>query len=154
MFKPSTARSHRSWRTAQSYTGTLLSSAVRQQLQSLRTALLRLHRVLLDGERLTYEQVRGRVANSGELLQLVIHHEQFAWLHPLSELIVQIDETLRTDEPIASEEIESLIDRIRQLILSPDPPEFGTKYHLSLQRNPDAVLAHADIVPLLTVKQG
>jgi hypothetical protein len=98
--------------------------------------------------------VRGRVANSGELLQLVIHHEQFAWLHPLSELIVQIDETLRTDEPIASEEIESLIDRIRQLILSPDPPEFGTKYHLSLQRNPDAVLAHADIVPLLTVKQG
>jgi hypothetical protein len=131
-----------------------ISPATQQHLRALRTALLTLHRVLLNGERLTYEQVRGRVPHSGELLQLVIHHEQFAWLHPLSELIVQIDETLKADEPIASDDVEALIDRIRQLITTSNHPGFAPKYHMALQRHPDAVLAHADIVPLLTAKQG
>jgi hypothetical protein len=131
-----------------------ISPAMEQHLRALRTALLTLHRVLLDGERITYEQVRGRVPNSGELLQLVIHHEQFAWLHPLSELIVQINEILRTDEPIASDDVEALIDRIRQLITTSNHPRFAPKYHMALQRHPDAVLAHADIAPLLATKQG
>jgi len=48
--------------------------------------------MLLDTERITYEQVHGRVS-SGE--QLVINHEQFAWLHRISELVVQIDEMLK-----------------------------------------------------------
>jgi len=47
-----------------------------------------------ETERIAYEQVRGRVS-SGELLQLVIEHEQFAWLHRISELVVQIDEMLK-----------------------------------------------------------
>ncbi len=67
----------------------LLSDALRLRLQRLRRGLLRLHKVLLDGERERYEQVFGRVASSGALLQLVIHDEQFAWLRSISELIVR-----------------------------------------------------------------
>ncbi len=51
-----------------------------QRLSELRIKLLRLHKLLLDAEFLTYEQVRGQVSR-GELLQLAIGHEQFAWLH-------------------------------------------------------------------------
>lgn len=51
-----------------------------QRLSELRIKLLHLHKLLLETERLTYEQVRGHVS-TGELLQLVISHEQFAWLH-------------------------------------------------------------------------
>jgi hypothetical protein len=76
------------------------------RISELRMTLLRLHKLLLDQERMTYEQVRGKVSK-GELLQLVINHEQFAWLHRLSELIVQIDELLHADEPVTTDDRDS-----------------------------------------------
>jgi hypothetical protein len=120
-----------------------------QRLSELRIKLLRLHELLLDTERLTYEQVRGRVSR-GELLQLVISHEQFAWLHRLSALIIQIDELLHADEPLTPAAIEAIDSDIRTL-LSPDElgDEFAMKYNTALQRHPDVVLAHADVVMLL-----
>jgi hypothetical protein len=121
-----------------------------QRLSELRIKLLRLHKLLLETERLTYEQVRGQVSSS-ELLQLVINHEQFAWLHRLSALIIQIDELLHADEPITPEAIEAIDSDIRTM-LSPDElgDEFAMKYDTALQRHPDVVLAHADVVMLLT----
>jgi hypothetical protein len=120
-----------------------------QLLSNLRVALLRLHKVLLDAECITYEQVRGKMSK-GELLQLVINHDQFAWLHRLSELIVQIDELLHADEPVTSEAIAALITDIGML-LTPDElgDDFAVKYDAAFQRNPDVVLAHADVITLL-----
>ena len=46
--------------------------------------------------RIEYEREHGRVASSGDLLQLVAFDPTFAWLHPLSELIVQLDELVET----------------------------------------------------------
>lgn len=120
-----------------------------QLLSDLRIKLLRLHKSLLNTERITYEQMRGNVS-TGELLQLVINHEQFAWLHQLSQLILQIDDLLHADEPVTSEELATLIDEVRTL-LTPDEwgNDFASKYDAALQRNPDVVLAHADAVMLL-----
>ncbi len=124
-----------------------------QLLSELRTKLLRLHKMLLDTERVTYEQAQGKVSR-GELLQLVIHHDQFAWLHRLSELIVQVDELLQADEPITSGVIAALVTDVRTL-LTPDESgnDFATKYDATFQRNPDVVLAHADVVKLLAANQ-
>ena len=120
-----------------------------QLLSELRIRLLRLHKLLLDAERITYEQVRGQVS-SGEILQLAINHNQFAWLHRLSKLIMQIDVLLDADEPITSEAISVLLTDIRTL-LTPDQlgDDFALKYDAAFQRNPDVVLAHADVVTLL-----
>ncbi len=120
-----------------------------QLLSELRIRLLRLHKLLLDTERITYEQVRGQVS-SGEMLQLAIDHNQFAWLHRLSKLIMQIDVLLDADEPITSEAISVLLTDIRTL-LTPDQlgDDFALKYDAAFQRNPDVVLAHADVVKLL-----
>ncbi|WP_193197946.1 hypothetical protein [Nostoc sp. MG11] len=121
-----------------------------QRLSELRIKLLRLHKLLLETERFTYEQVRGQVSR-GELLQLVINHEQFAWLHRLSALILQIDELLHDGEPVTQEAMEAIDGDIRTL-LSPDElgDEFAMKYNTAFQRHPDVVLAHADVVMLLT----
>ena len=123
-----------------------------QLLTDIRIKLLHLHKLLLDTERIHYEQVRGQVSN-GELLQLVINHDQFAWLHRLSELIVQIDELIHFDEPVTSEAIAALIADV-QILLTPDEVgnDFAVKYDMALQRNPDVVLAHADVVTLLATK--
>ncbi|GAB4382396.1 MAG: hypothetical protein Kow00121_42530 [Elainellaceae cyanobacterium] len=62
-------------------------SKIEPRLTDIRIKLLHLHKLLLDVEHNRYEQVRERVSK-GELMQLVINHDQFAWLHHLSELIV------------------------------------------------------------------
>jgi hypothetical protein len=120
-----------------------------QLLTDIRIKLLHLHKLLLDTERIRYEQVRGQVSK-GELLQLALNHDQFAWLHQLSELIVQIDESIHSDEPISSEAIAALIADVRML-LTPDEAgnDFAVKYDAAFQRNPDVVLAHADLIALL-----
>ncbi len=105
--------------------------------------------MLLDTERIAYEQVRGRVS-SGELLQLVIEHEQFAWLRRISELVVQIDEMLQADEPVSLDDAQNLVAEVRRLLT---PSEVGTRfarrYYNALQREPGVVLAHAEVSELL-----
>ena len=105
--------------------------------------------MLLETERITYEQVRGRVSR-GELLQLLIEHEQFAWLHRISELVVQIDEMLEADEPVSLDDIEKLIAYVRTLITPSETGNaFARKYYAALQREPGVVLAHADVSEFL-----
>lgn len=120
-----------------------------QRLSLLRNKLLDLHKILLDAERANYEQVRGRVSR-GELLQLLISDEQFAWLRNISMLVVEIDETLHADEPVTLEDARSLLDSARQL-LTPveDGNTFEQKYYNALQGEPDVALAHAEIGQIL-----
>jgi hypothetical protein len=127
----------------------LVAEAARQRLTNLRRALLRLHKALLDDERLAYERVYGQV-KSGELLQLVINHEQFAWLHSISELIVSIDEMLDAEEPATDADAESLLTQTRALLKpSEEGAAFERKYYAALQRDPDIVLAHREVTKTL-----
>lgn len=127
-----------------------LPQATYPQLRDLRNALMALHRILLNLERLNYEQVRGWTAN-GDLLQLVIHHPQFAWLHQLSQLIVQMDEIWRSDEPVAPEAVQALLDEARSLLTPSETGNaFAKRYYNALQRDPAVVLAHAEVAQLLS----
>src|ERR1051325_6370928 len=84
------------------------NSRTRTRLGAVRRALLKLHKALLDDERIEFERVRGRIASSGEFLQLVLNDEWFAYLRPLSALVVQIDELL-DDERIEFERVRGRI---------------------------------------------
>lgn len=117
-------------------------------LVDLRLGLLRLHRSLLDMERQDFEKRFGRVS-SGELLQLVINHAQFAWLRMISALVVEIDEILNGDEPATLSDFDGLISQARLLFTSPGNEEFKTKYQAALQREPAVVMAHSSVMQLL-----
>ncbi|KYC44240.1 hypothetical protein WA1_02860 [Scytonema hofmannii PCC 7110] len=108
--------------------------------------------MLLDTERTTYEQVRGRVSR-GELLQLLISDEQFAWLRNISMLVVEIDETLHADEPVTLDDAQSLLDSTRTLLTpAEDGNTFEKKYYNAIQREPDVALANAEITQILAQK--
>lgn len=123
----------------------LASETTLRRLRDLSRSLLRLHKALLDNERDIYEQTYGRVSG-GELYRLVLNHEQFAWLRPISELIVRIDELLDADDPLTIDDAESLFAQTRSL-LSPSESGagFDRKYFDALQREPAAVLAHREV---------
>lgn len=129
-------------------TSEVLAEADVHRLVDLRLGLLRLHKVLLEMERINYEKVHGQV-NSGELLQLVLNHPQFNWLRMISALVVEIDEALDSDEPVTVSDAESLISQARLLLASPENEEFKTRYQAALQSEPDAVVAHSVVMQLL-----
>ena len=127
---------------------TELSEVTSQTLRDLRRGLLRLHKTLLDQETAAYEAARGSVTR-GELLQLVINHEQFAWLHTISELIVRIDEMLSPKEPSLEADAQALLAQA-QMLLTPSETgdQFQRRYYAALQSEPDAVLAHREVMQL------
>ena len=118
-----------------------------RRLHDLRTRLTRLHKTLLDEERGAYEAAHGAVASRPELLRLVLHHEQFAWLRTLSAMISAIDAALDATED-AEAETDTFLRQARTLLRSGDSSPFGTKYRDALQRSPDVVMAHAAVVKL------
>lgn len=122
-----------------------------QRLVDLRVGLLRLHKTLLEMERQSFERMHGRV-NSGELLQLVINHEQFAWLRMVSALVVQIDELVDADEPASPADVINLTKGARQLFTESEDEEFQRKYQSALQQEPEVVMAHAALMKLLRSK--
>jgi hypothetical protein len=131
----------------------MATELTRDALKELRRGLLRLHKLLLDLERRDYERARGRIGNSYEFLQLVLKDPWFDWLHRLSELIVQIDESLdtrETDTPLSEDDAQALIERAKALLA---PSEAGTQfqknYFLALQQSPDVVLLHSEVMRML-----
>ena len=123
-----------------------MSDAMRARLGELRSRLLNLHKVLLDDAKAAYEMDRGRVRSNASLLQLVINDPWFAWLHPLSELVVRIDETIEPGSPAAEADGAALVEQIERLLSPAESGEvFARRYFEALQRQPAVVLAHADV---------
>jgi hypothetical protein len=122
---------------------------VHSLLAELRQALLRLHKTLLDWERSAYERVHGRTTGQ-PLLQAILNDPQFAWLRPLSELIVRIDETLESDGVEDVGDVESIVAEARRLASPADQgAPYAERYQAALQDSPDAVFAHRDVGLLL-----
>jgi hypothetical protein len=117
-------------------------------LRTLSRRLMVLHAALLDLERSAYEETHGPT-KPAELLRLLLDDPRFAWLRPLSAIIAQIDEALDPREPTADVDVNGLFDAAQRLLRSGDSGVFPTKYRDALQRSPDVVMAHADVVKLL-----
>ena len=119
-------------------------------LSALRDALLNLHKALVESERVTYEQTIGTISSPNHFLQLLTTDPWFAWLHPLSQLIVAIDEALDAKEPMTLAVTETLVKQTRLLLVaSPTGEGFSKHYDDALQRDPDVVLAQAEVAKLL-----
>ncbi len=119
----------------------------RQRLTALRETLLTLHKALLDSERTSYEITHGQIASPAAFLQLLINDTWFAWLRPVTALIVQIDETLAAKKPPATpRDFERLIEDMRAL-LSPsrDINGFWKRYAGAVQRDPGVAVLHERI---------
>jgi hypothetical protein len=125
--------------------------STQQRLTQLRNGLLHLHKALLDSERAWYERDIERISSSGQLLELVLHDPWFAWLHELSELVVFIDEMLEAEDAPTTPDADRLVAQARAL-LAPDEAGAGFRKHYfdALQRDPDVVLAHAQMARVLT----
>jgi hypothetical protein len=92
-----------------------------------------------------YERARGRIDSAQEFLRLVMYDEWFAWLHPVSELIVRIDEVLAADDAPTDRDAAHLFEQTRTLLTNGETA-FGRRHHEVLQRDPAVLVAHGDVI--------
>lgn len=127
-----------------------IAPALRGRLDTARDALLSVHKALLDYERSRYERTMGPIESAGRLLQLVIHDPWFAWLHPMTELVVQIDELVASRDPAPPGAAEALLEQAGGLCNpAEDGDEFQRHYFEAMQESPAVVLAHAKAITQL-----
>jgi hypothetical protein len=120
-------------------------SADAQRLSKVRDALLHLHKTLVDSERQRYEKTIGAIQSPNQFLQLLTNDPWFAWLHPLSLLVVSMDEALEEKKPLTTAMVDALINRASQLLVAEeDSNDFPGHYDNALQNDPDVVFAHAE----------
>ena len=126
-----------------------MKDSERKILIELRRALLHLHKALLDWERGAYEREHGRLSAS-ELLKIIVRDPQFAWLRPITELIVRIDGALESDVDEAPVDVDGLVGQARAIAAPDDTTAaYAQRYHAALQDHPDAVVAHGALSKLL-----
>ena len=129
----------------------------RRQLSLLRDALFHLHKALVDSERISYEQNIGTIASPNHFLQLLTRDPWFAWLQPLSQLIVTMDEAMdaKAKTPLTAEPASVLVSQTAALLVASETGEgFARHYFDALQRDPDVVMAHAQAARLFRPPQS
>ncbi len=120
-------------------------------LKAVRNGLLGLHRSLIESEKQVYEKSTGQSVNPGTLLQLLVNDPWFEWLRPFSILIAGIDEAVfDKKQPITPDLARTLLGETRKIV-SPDPADrgFGETYRAALQRDPDVLAAHGELLKQL-----
>jgi hypothetical protein len=116
--------------------------------------LLDLHKTLIDSERAVYEADVGPVQSPHHFFQLLTNDPWFAWLRPISQLIVVIDEVLDAREPLTHDNIDAVImDSVFLLVPAKSKGEFSARYLAALQRDPAVVLAHAQVAKRIPAGQ-
>jgi hypothetical protein len=107
------------------------------------TALREVHRVLVQAVRAAYEREVGPAGGPGQLLRLLTEDPYFAWLHPMSELIVDLD-SLLAQEMLPQGTVAGVRQEIDRLTRAGGSP-FWDRYAPFLQSDTDVVMAHAHL---------
>jgi len=112
--------------------------------------LLDLHRALVDSERREYERERGRMTDRA-FLEALIGAPELGWLHPLTSLIVRLEEALE-DDPRGGAVQDCLVEIRKLLRPNAEGQGFQRKYAEAMQRSPEVVVAHGKAVGALSTK--
>ena len=116
-----------------------LRAALRQMSQHL----LPLHRALIESARGEYAARVAPISGPGQMLQLLNDDPYFAWLKPLTSLIVDIDEMARVDFTRA--DTDAIAARVEHFFGNTPEFDFTARYLPLLQRDVDVAIAHAGI---------
>lgn len=119
----------------------------RAALREVSKLLLPLHRALIEAAKDDYAFAVAPVKPS-QLLQLLTDDPFFAWLKPVTSLIVDIDEMSRTDFEAA--DVAAIADRVDRLFGSKAEDAFSAQYVPMLQRSVDVAIGHAALRKAIT----
>lgn len=128
-----------------------MTDLLRHQLTQTRNGMLGLHRALLAAEREAWERLYGRRLGNVEFLKMTISDPWFAWLQPLTALLVEIDELAVDPTPETDAEIPAVLASARALAHpDEDGNDFQQRYFELMQRSADVAVSHGMLVRTFT----
>lgn len=121
-----------------------------QSLAELSSAILKLHKALLDFQKHRIEQKTGKTLNPYEMLGAALNDPDFAWLKPLSQMVVEIDLASETSEDKDAHPIESAnspdfdSEKVKDFWENP-PQAFQAHLIEAIQDNPDVSFLFSEV---------
>ena len=115
----------------------------------IRHSLLELHRTIVTVEKVAHERLHGRTSAS-DFLDVLVNSAEFAWLRPLTALIVQLDELLDAPDQEGADSLANWVTETRAVLTpSAQGSAFQQRYGELIQASPDVALAHASLMRVL-----
>ena len=123
----------------------------RPKLDRIAERMRVVHKLLIDEAKREYERTRGPIKGPYALFALVAQDPFFAWLQPMTRLMVDIDDLLdRKEKPLSKEDLEGVRARFDGL-LAARTETFSIRYLDLLHTSPDVVAEHGRLQAALHV---
>ncbi|WP_424951151.1 hypothetical protein [Deinococcus sp.] len=103
-------------------------SEIRTQLNALAAALRHFHSALLDVAKSEYEFREGPVGGPFALYSLVMNHQSFQWLRPLSGLMATLDEVTDSKADLSARNVRDVRQALGLLMGGPDINDDGAQF--------------------------
>lgn len=119
-------------------------------LNELSSSILKLHKALLDFQKIKTEKKTGQKMNPYEALNAALNSPEFAWLKPLSQMAVEIDlatEASKNETKNLLEAANSPIfdaQKIKKFWENP-PQDFQDQIIEALKENPDISFLFSEV---------
>src|SRR5262245_41526673 len=115
----------------------LFGNSSKAKLDRMAAAMRTLHKALIDQTQREYERSHGKVTSPYTLFSLVTSDPAFAWLQPMTRLIVEMEDLVgRKERPPTEPEIAEMRKRIDGL-LTTKGEAFSDKYLALIQTSPE-----------------
>lgn len=116
------------------------------KVDEVRHALLRLHKGMIDAQRIAYERSHGRIRTTTEFLGVILEHPEFEWIRALSALIAQLDEWRDDSEAASDQELDEIFAALRSLLQREGPNQrFAQRYWEMVEATPEVLVDHVKL---------
>ncbi len=122
------------------------SNGPKARVRDLERALAGVHKQLIVVLRSEFEAAGGQVAGPLQLLELVVSDPHFAWMAPLTKLLLEVGDGDRAPD---AHSVEALLVDTKALFEPAASDDFAVRYAERLQKDFDLLSAHRDLRAVL-----
>lgn len=110
----------------------------KEQIDLLFRHLLRVHKLLLDFQKLVVETMEQKKYSPYEVLNMSINHPDFAWLRKISGVMALMDEaTSDKKNPATEQQLKNFVMVLSELFSDlPADAEFKKRFEIAVARDP------------------
>lgn len=114
----------------------------RENIGRISTAMMKVHKLLLEDEMQARELAANKVIPPTERLNALLNDPDLAWLRVMSQLMAYVDEVYFQKEPVLERQLADIEEKVNTLFSLQNESEFAYRYRSRLTTVPDLMLEH------------
>lgn len=130
----------------------MVSNNPTDQINNLFRHLLRVHKSLIDFQKMVLEAFDQKKYTSYDILQFAFNHPEFEWLRKISTIMADMDEcTSDKKNPPEEKHLKEFVRRLDEIFSeASQESDFKHRLHIALDRDPQLAKEVAELRTLLT----